>query len=89
MDKVDISELKQITASSEIKANADTNKMHYDSIVDLANGADEKEASLILKVFARRYPNLMFTALSVRMDNLNTYLNNTVDVLEDLRNGER
>ncbi len=81
----DISELKQITESSEIKANADPNKMHYDSIKDLAFSVDETEAGIIAEILCARYPNIIFDALKCRMTRLQTSVVNMTKIVEEFR----
>lgn len=81
----DISELKQITESSIIKADADPNKLHYDSLKDMAYSVDEKEASIILDILACRYPDVAFDALRRRMNKLQTSIDNMVKIAEGFR----
>lgn len=88
MQDYDISELKQITASSEVKANADVNKMHYDSMRDLAWAADVEEASIILKIFAVRYPSMMFNVLDNRLNKLSLYLENSTKLMEEINHAK-
>lgn len=81
----DISELKQIAESSEIKANADVNKMHYDSIKDMAWSMDEKEVKIILDILTCRYPDLICDSIAKRMEKLQTSLTNMINIVEDFK----
>ena len=81
----DISELKQITESSNIKADADVNKMHYDSIKDLAFSVDETEAGIIAEILCARYPGIIFDALKCRMTRLQTSVVNMTKIVEEFK----
>lgn len=81
----DISELKQITESSNIKADADVNKMHYDSIKDLAFSVDETEAGIIAEILCARYPNIIFDALKCRMNRLQTSVDGMLKIAEGFK----
>ncbi len=79
----DISELKQITESSNVKADADPNKLHYDSLKNMAFSIDETEASIILEILVCRYPNIAFDALKTRMNKLQTSVDNMIKIVAE------
>ena len=78
----DISELKQITESSNIQADADPNKMHFDSMRHLAETCDSDEADIIIDILAKRYPGKMFKSLSDRLDHLEGIVKNVSEAVK-------
>ncbi len=58
-----VSELKQVTASSDMQAAADPNKMHYDSIENLAATCDRQEATILSTKLVERYPEIVCDTL--------------------------
>ena len=58
-----VAELKQVTASSEIQAAADPNKMHYDSLKTLVEGTTLEEATILINGLVEKYPDLVCDTL--------------------------
>lgn len=84
-EEYNISELKQITESSNIKADADPNKMHYDSIRDMARSVDETEAKIILEILSCRYPDLVCSSLAKRVEVLQTSMDRMIGIMEEFK----
>lgn len=80
----DISELKQVLESSEVRANADPNKLHYESLSDTAWAFSDVEAKIVADILAVRYPSLLFGALSARVEKLQSYFDSAKKLTEDL-----
>lgn len=53
----------------------DDNYRHTEKLKEIAASTDEEDAALICKIFAEKYPDLMFTALRDRLELL-THLSN-------------
>lgn len=62
-EEYDISELKQVLESSNIRENADPNKMHYDSLENMAEAATPEEAQILSTKLVERYPEIVCSAL--------------------------
>lgn len=62
-EEYNISELKQVLKSSNIRENADPNKMHYDSLENMAEAATPEEAVILSTKLVERYPEIVFSAL--------------------------
>lgn len=80
-----ISELRQVTESSEIRANADLNKLHYDELKKISEVWDDKEARIVIKNLVKRYPGIMFEELSKRLDKLTDAIEGIMDKIETLK----
>ncbi|MBO7452096.1 MAG: hypothetical protein J6U54_17345 [Clostridiales bacterium] len=42
----------------------DENAKHHEKLLEMAKGFDSEEATIICRIFARKYPTLMLNALS-------------------------
>lgn len=48
----------------------DPDAKHHEKLIEIANGFDIEDASIVCQIFARKYPTLMLKALSTEMDDL-------------------
>lgn len=48
----------------------DDNEKHYEKLIEIANGFDEKDATYICRIFARKFPNVMLLTLSSEINSL-------------------
>ena len=82
-DHIDISELKQITEEAEA-VKPDPNKMHYESLANMAQNCPDEEAKIMIDIFAIRFPEIMLQSLSNRITRLQNYFNASVQLSEEL-----
>ena len=48
----------------------DENAKHHEKLLEMAKGFDSEEATIICRIFARKYPTLMLNALSSEITDL-------------------
>lgn len=87
-EEFNIAELKQITESSNIKADADPNKLHYDELKKVTYGYTDEEARVVAKVLAEDKPWILFDALRERMNNMHEVLFDIADVMRTVNKND-
>ena len=48
----------------------DENAKHHEKLLETAKGFDSEEAAIICRIFARKYPDIMFNALKAEIVDL-------------------
>ena len=79
-----IAELKRLTESSNIKADADPNKLHYDELRNISNVWTEDEARIVIKEVVKKYPGIMFEELNNRLRKLTDVMSNITSSVEGI-----
>lgn len=84
MNDINIAELKQITESSNIQADADPNKLHYDELRNMSSVWDKDEAMIVASELAKKYPDIMLDQLTKRISTLANALSGIKTCIGDI-----
>ena len=60
----------------------DPDAKHHEKLIEIANGFDIEDASIVCQIFARKYPTLMLKALSTEMDDLRALRDDVTKTIE-------
>ena len=60
----------------------DENAKHQEKLLEIANGFDEVDARVVCMIFARKYPTIMFQALTKEILDLRTMRDDVIAAAE-------